>query len=61
MKNFHLTQHSRSIFSRIGVVPAHQNIKIKSGGGGGGLGPGLRGAVLQLRSCSSSESVDSGI
>ena len=24
MKDFHLPQHSRSVFSRIGVVPAHQ-------------------------------------
>ena len=24
-KNFHLPLHSRSVFSRIGVVPAHQN------------------------------------
>ena len=25
LKDFHLPPHSRSVFSRIGVVPAHQN------------------------------------
>ena len=25
MKDFHLPLHSRSVFSRIGVVPAHKN------------------------------------